>query len=79
MKKQAALTIVALLIGCNPEEPADHGTSSGTEESSDVDTGTEEESSGDSTGDPADLPADDNWGIVLDVGPPYYSGTGESG
>ena len=62
--------IALLLCGCTPE--SEGPVSDGTETS---DTGTEE-STEESTGGEDD--ASDSWGIKLDVGPPYYSGTGET-
>ncbi len=63
--------VVALLLcGCTPE--SEGPVIDGTETS---DTGTEE-STEESTGGEDD--ASDSWGIKLDVGPPYYSGTGET-
>jgi hypothetical protein len=62
--------VVALLLcGCSPE--SEGPVSDGTETS---DTGTEEGTEESTGGDDAS----DSWGIKLDVGPPYYSGTGET-
>ncbi len=66
--------VALLLCGCTPE--SEDPVSDGTETS---DTGTEEtteDSTEESTGGEDD--ASDSWGIKLDVGPPYYSGTGET-
>jgi len=64
----------AALCACSPDEGIpDHEdvTVTGADDTgSEAGTGSESDD-----GTPWDLPEEDNWGIKLDVGPPYSSGT----